>query len=267
MLGVDDRMAVLAASTGLPDEPALDALDALADGLAVSDLRTADVRVHPELAKEPVDDDLQVQLAHAGDDGLARLLVAADGEGRVLLGKTLQRHGELLLVGLRLRLDSLPDDRLGEDHLLQHDLLGIVRRDQRVAGTGIGEPDGRHQLASVDLVALLAAVGVQLQEPADALALALGRVHDVRAGPERARVHPHVRQLPDVRVGLHLEGERRQRAVLVGLACDLLPVQRLALDRRHVERARQIVHDAVEQRLYALVLERGAYEDGGHLDI
>src|SRR5215210_5831865 len=31
MLSVDDRVAVLAASTGLPNEPALDALDALAD--------------------------------------------------------------------------------------------------------------------------------------------------------------------------------------------------------------------------------------------
>src|SRR5215211_572421 len=92
MLGVDDRMPVLAAATGLPDEPALDALDPLADGLAVGDLRTPDVRVHPELAQQPIDDDLQVQLTHAGDDGLSRLLVAAHGEGRILLGETLERH-------------------------------------------------------------------------------------------------------------------------------------------------------------------------------
>ena len=70
-----------------------------------------------------------------------------------------------------------------------------------------------------------------------------------------------------MRVGLHLEGERRQRTVLVGLARDLLPVEGLALDRGHVQRARQIVHDAVEQRLDALVLEGGAYEHGGHLDV
>src|SRR5215211_7293190 len=35
VLGVDDRVAVLAPATGLPHEPALDALHALADGLAV----------------------------------------------------------------------------------------------------------------------------------------------------------------------------------------------------------------------------------------
>src|SRR5215217_7051834 len=51
VLGVDDRVSVLAPATRLPHEPAFDALHALADGLAVSDLRTADVRVNPELAQ------------------------------------------------------------------------------------------------------------------------------------------------------------------------------------------------------------------------
>src|SRR5215218_5665388 len=133
VLDVDDRVPVLATATRLPHEPALDALDALADGLAVSDLRATDVRVHPELAQEPVDDDLEVQLAHTGDDSLPGLLIAADGEGRVLFGETLERHRELLLVGLRLGLDGLPDNGLGEDHLLEHDLLLVVRRDERIA--------------------------------------------------------------------------------------------------------------------------------------
>src|SRR5215208_4867412 len=186
VLGVDDRVAVLAPATRLPHEPALDALHALADGLAVSDLRTADVRVNPELAQEPVDDDLQVQLAHAGDDGLPGLLVAANGERRVLFGEPLERHGELLLVGFRLGLDGLPDNGLGEAHLLEHDLLLIIRRDERVARPRIGEADGSNELASIDLISLLAAVGVQLQETPYALASALGGVHHVGAGLERA---------------------------------------------------------------------------------
>src|SRR5215213_6735600 len=264
MLGVDDRVAVLAAATCLPDEAALDAVDALADGLAVRDLRAADVGVHPELAQQPVDDDLQVQLAHAGDDGLARLLVATHGEGWVLLGETLEGHGELLLVGLGLGLDGLPDYRLGEDHLLQHDLLGVIGRDERVARPRVGEADGRNQLARVDLLALIAAVGVKLQKPNEPLAPALGRVHHVGAGLERARVYPQVRQLPDVRVGLYLEGQRRQRAVLVGLARYLLAVEGPALYGGHIERARQIIYDAVEQGLHALVLESRTDENGGH---
>src|ERR671910_1027632 len=264
VLGVDDRVAVLATATRLPHEPALDTLHALADGLAVSDLRTADVRVYPELAQEPVDDDLQMQLAHACYDGLPCLLVAAHGERRVLFGEPLERHGELLLVGLRLWLDRLPDNGLGEDHLLEHDLLLVVRRNERVARPRIGEADGSNELASIDLISLLAAVGVQLQETPHALAPALGGVHHVGAGLERARVHPHIGQLPDVRIGLHLEGQRRQRAVLIRLAGYLIAVEGLALHGRHIERAWQVVDYPVEEWLHALVLERRTDENGGH---
>src|SRR3546814_10313506 len=49
--------------------------DRLGDGLAVRHLRLADGGVDLELAQHAVDDDLEVQLAHAGDDGLARVLV------------------------------------------------------------------------------------------------------------------------------------------------------------------------------------------------
>ena len=43
----------------------------------VGDLRLADARLDAELALQAVDDDLEVQLAHAGDDDLAGLLVGA----------------------------------------------------------------------------------------------------------------------------------------------------------------------------------------------
>ena len=67
-----------------------------------------------------------------------------------------------------------------------------------------------------------------------------------------------------MRIGLHLEGQRSERTVLVRLAGYLLPVEGLALHWRHVERARQIVDHAVEKGLHALVLERRTDEDGGH---
>src|SRR3712207_7735965 len=63
----------------------------------------------------------------------------------------------------------------------------------RSAGPGVRQPDRRHELARVDFLALLAAVGVQLQEPTHALAPPFGRVVHVRAGPERPGIHPHVR--------------------------------------------------------------------------
>ena len=103
-------MAVLAAAAGLAHELAF-LLDLGADRLAVGDLRLADVRLDLELALHAVDDDLEVQLAHAGDDRLAGLLVGADAERRVFLREALQREAHLFLVGLGLRLDGDRDHR------------------------------------------------------------------------------------------------------------------------------------------------------------
>ena len=67
-------VAVLALAARLANELAFDVLDGLADRFAIRDLRLADVGFDAELALHAVDDDFQVQLAHAGDDGLARSL-------------------------------------------------------------------------------------------------------------------------------------------------------------------------------------------------
>src|SRR5207253_2848690 len=64
------------------DEPVL-ALGAPGDGLAVRDLRGADPRVDAELAAQPVDQDLEVKLAHSGDHDLAGLRIGLDPERRI----------------------------------------------------------------------------------------------------------------------------------------------------------------------------------------
>src|SRR3546814_17463426 len=65
-------MAELALAARLAHELAF-GLDRLAVGLAVGDLRLADIGLDVELAPPAVDEDVQVQLPHAGDDGLAGL--------------------------------------------------------------------------------------------------------------------------------------------------------------------------------------------------
>ena len=111
----------------------------------------------------------------------------------------------------------------------------------------------------LDLVAL---VRVHLQQPADPLPLVLGRVVDVAARLERARVDPEEGQPADVRVGRDLERQRRERRVVVRLADleRLVVLRQVPLHRRDVDRARQVVDDRIEQRLHALVLEGGAAE-------
>ena len=234
-------------------------------GLAIGDLRPAHVRVDLELAREAVDDDLEVQLAHAGDDGLTGLFVGAHAEGGVLLGELHQRGRQLLFVGLRLGLDGDEDHRLGELHRLEDDGLGRVC--EGVTGPSHLEADGGRELARVDLVAVLAVVGVHLQDAADALALVLARIEDVGARLEGAGVHAEVGQLADVWVGGDLEGEGREGVAVVGPAVHLVPVGPQPGDRRHVERRRQVLDDGVHERLHAFVLEARAAEDRRDADI
>ena len=107
-------------------------LDLLADGFAVGDLRAADVGLHVELALHAVDDDVQMELAHARDDGLAGFFVGLDAEGLVFFGQAAHGMAHLLLVGFGLRLDGDGDDGLGEGDLLEDDrLLRVAHRVRR----------------------------------------------------------------------------------------------------------------------------------------
>ena len=100
----------------------------LADGFAVSNLRLADVGLDLEFAAHAVDQDVEVELAHAADDGLAGVFVEGDLEGRVLIGELLDGRGELLLVTLGLGLDGDRDHGLREAHGLEHDLVAGSHR-------------------------------------------------------------------------------------------------------------------------------------------
>ena len=106
------HLGVLARATGLLLVGVVELLDGATDRLAVGHLRLADVGLDLELATHAVHEDVEVELAHAGDDGLAGLLVVVDLEGRVLLGELLDRRAELLLVALGLGLDGDLDDRV-----------------------------------------------------------------------------------------------------------------------------------------------------------
>ena len=70
--GLDANLgvAVVAGTAGLTDVLAF-RLSLLADRLAIGDLRLADVGLDLVLAHHAVDDDLQMKLAHTGDDRLA----------------------------------------------------------------------------------------------------------------------------------------------------------------------------------------------------
>ena len=234
----------------------------VSDRLAVGDLRPADVRVHPELAHQPVDDDLEVQLAHAGDDRLAGLLVRAHAEGRDpprtgAGGPVASLSWSAFVFG------STATSMTGSGKSIDSSTTGLSGIAQRVAGRRLLEADGGRDRAGADLLQVLAVVRVHLEQAADALLAAGRRVHHVGARVELAGVDAEVGQLADERVAHDLERERREGLVEVGRADRLLAGARVdADDRGHVDGRRQVVDDGLEQRLHALVLERRAEQHG-----
>ena len=252
------HVAVLAASARLLDELALDIRDGFLDRLAVRHLRLADRRFHAEFAAHAIDQDFQVQLAHAGHDGLARLFVRMDAERRILLRQAIQGDAHFFLVGLGLRFHRLRNHGLGEDHLFQHD--HVVGRTQCIARGHAFQTDGRRDIAGIHFLDLLALVGVHLQDAAQPLFLRLGRVIDGVARIDHARVHAEKRQLAHERIGHDLERQRRERIAVGRMALDRPVLLVGAGNGGHVHRRRQVFDHGVEHGLHAAVFKRAASE-------
>ena len=219
-------------------------------------MRLADVGFDLELAAHAIDDDLQMQLAHPGDDGLAGLFVRMDAERGVFFRELVERDAHLLLVGLGFRLDRDGDDRLGEFHTLERDDVLLV--DEAVTRRDVLEADRSSDVAGAHLFELGAVVRVHLQNTADALALALDGVVDRVARVQDARIDAEERQVTDERIRRDLERERGERRVVGRGPAALGLVLEDTFDRRTIGRRRQVVDDGVEDGLDALVLERRA---------
>ena len=210
-------MAVLAAAAGLLDELAY-AVGGLGDGFAIGDLRLAGVRIHLELAQHAVADDFQVQLAHAGDDRLAGVFVGEDAEGRVFFGETLEGDAHFFLVDLGLGLDGHRDDGIREGGGLEQDRVILVAK--RIAGGDVLDADDGGDVAGVTGIDVLALVGLNLDEAADALALVGARIVNGVALGERAGIDAEEDELADEGIAPELERERAELAVVVGGSFD-----------------------------------------------
>ena len=72
-------------------------------------------------------------------------------------------------------LGSILTSMTGSGKVIDSRTIGMVGIGQRVAGEGVLEADGGGDVARVDLLDLLAVVGVHLEDAPDALLLALDR--------------------------------------------------------------------------------------------
>src|SRR5215475_2521037 len=107
---LDDGMTILTAAAGLLDVLAF-GFGLFTNRFAVCNLRAADIRLHVVFTQHAVDDNFEVQLAHAGDERLASVRLGGNAESWVFLREALQRDTEFVLVGLGLRLDGDGNNR------------------------------------------------------------------------------------------------------------------------------------------------------------
>mmetsp|Transcript_68955 Transcript_68955/g.202419 ORF Transcript_68955/g.202419 Transcript_68955/m.202419 type:complete len:844 (-) Transcript_68955:12-2543(-) len=231
---------------------------ARSDRLTVRDLGRTHAGLHLELAPHAINDDLEVQLTHALDHGLVRLLVAAEAEGRVLCGQLRERLDHLVRVRLGRGLAGHLDHRLREVHPLQDDRG--VEGAEGVAGGGVLEAHEGDDVAGAGLLDLLALVGVHQHHAAQALLLLGAGVQHHVAGLHLAGVDAEEGEGAHVGVRSDLEGKARELLLRVDLARKrhLLVLRVLARDRPHIDGRGQVVNHGVEQGLHALVLEGGA---------
>ena len=82
------NMPVLPAAASLADVFTLN-LHGLFECFLIRHLRGSDICLDFELAFHTIHDDLEVQLAHTGNDGLASLLIAFDMKSRILFAEFL----------------------------------------------------------------------------------------------------------------------------------------------------------------------------------
>ena len=121
---------------------------------------------------QAINDDLQVKLAHARDNGLTGLLIGMHPEGWVFLSQTLQANRHLLLVGLGLRLDSDRHRWLNEANPLKLDGVSLVA--QCTTGSGVLESDHCRNITRFDFLDLVTLLSKHPDDAPDPLFLAGG---------------------------------------------------------------------------------------------
>lgn len=237
--------------------------DALRQGLAVGDLRLARLAGDPVFAAHALDVDVEVELAHARDDGLGGLGVDVDAEGGVFALEAGHGFGEVGQVFVVLGLDGEGDDGLGHEHGGHAVAERAVR--EGVARGAVDAEDGA-DLARADLGHVFHFVAVHAHDARDFDLLIGARVEDVGGAAEGALVYADVGQLAEVGL-FELEGEADEGEGVVGDELDggfvAAAVEGEVFDFGGVG---QVVAHAVEHGLNGFVGERRAHEDGGKFE-
>ena len=165
---VADDVGVLARAAGLLLVAEV-VFDRLGRALAISDLRLADQAFALVLAANPLDVDFEVQLAHAGNQRLARLLVGHHAEGRILAAEPLEGLRQAVGPVALHRLDREAKHGLGDENAFERHVDAIAA--ERVARSAVDADDG-DDVACLGLIDVFTLVGVHPDQATEANFLA-----------------------------------------------------------------------------------------------
>ncbi len=143
----------------------------LSDSFLIRNLRSTNICFYLELSQQSVNDDLQMELTHTCDNGLACFFRSIGSEGRVFFSQLSQRDTHLLLTCLSLRLDSQLDNRLREFHGFQYNRVLLIA--ESITCCSILKTDSSTDITCIDGVDVLSVVGVHLNDTAYSLVLIL----------------------------------------------------------------------------------------------
>src|SRR5438309_2850396 len=237
------------------------------DALPVHDDRRAGRNGDLVVVLDPIDRDLEVQFAHAGDQVLSRLLIDLDLDARIRLGDQAEGLDELRQVRRRLGLDrdryngvGVVDDLLERLHVL---VVAHGRASDRVL-----QADDRDHVPGIDLVHRdavraddhrhrLRALGFRHpHDPQFRAAADLAGEQAARGDLARLRVHDDLRDhVPNGAVLVHLHHRLPDGRAEVPLPDDR-DAHLLRLERIRQVADHHVQDDAMEGRLLRELLHR-----------
>src|SRR6185295_7501378 len=261
LVGLDANLgvAILAAATGLANIFAF-RFRFPANRLAIRHLGLTDVGFDFVLAHHAVDDDFEMQFAHAADDGLSAVGVGVNLEGGIFLSQLGECHAHFFLVGFGFGLNRNRDHRHREGYGFERN--GMLFFADGVAGRNILQPHRGADVACENLIDVFALVRVHLEQAPNALRASATGIQNRIPRFKLAGVDANKSQLADKRISHDLERQRGKWLVIGRLTCDYLAIVGIhAFDLAGIEWRRQIIHDRIEQRLHTFIFESRADDD------
>ena len=143
-----------------------------ANSFLIGNLRRANICLDLKLSQESVNNDLQMELTHTGNDGLPGFRICIGFECGILFRQLHERNAHFFLSCLRFRFDGNTDDRLREFHRLKNDRMLFIA--EGIACGSVFHTDHRGNITGINRITIFSVICVHLHDSAQTLACTLG---------------------------------------------------------------------------------------------